>query len=72
MIGQVELAEISSWIAQGGKVNITFKVAVRDEHRRRSRRVRSVDLELGRVKVKFNGWDDFVLKSSEIDEVRYL
>jgi len=72
MIGGTDLAEISSWLAQGGKVDVTFKVAVRDGTRKSTRKVQSVDLELGRLKVKFHGWDGFVLKASEIDEVVYL
>ncbi len=72
MIGRVELQEISSWLVQGGKVDVTFKVATRSGKRKATRKVQSVDLELGRLKVKFHGWDGFVLRSSEIDEVLYL
>ncbi len=72
MIGVQDLLEISSWLAQGGKVDVTFKVATRSGKRKATRKVQSVDHELGRLKVKFHGWDGFVLKASEIDEVVYL
>ncbi len=72
MIGLVELQEISSWLAQGGKVDVTFKVATRSGKQKATRKVQSVDLELGRLSVKYHGWDGFVLKSSEISGVEYL
>jgi len=72
MIGGVQVKEISSWISQGGRVRIRFTVAHRFGVETAVRQVRSIDVESGWSKVKFQGSDDFIIKPSEVSRVDYL
>ncbi len=72
MIGGVQVQEISSWLAQGGRVRIRFTVAHRFGVETAVRDVREIDTETGWIQVRFQGSLGFIIKPSEISRVDYL
>jgi hypothetical protein len=72
VIGGVQVKEISSWLAQGGRVRIRFTVAHRFGVETAERDVRSIDVESGQAQVRFQGSLGFIIKPSEISRVDFL